>query len=70
MGSRIRLEDVPQVDEWMSLPEAGDSLGVSRQQVHRMAASGRFETLSRVGTYLVVASQEVLSMQSSRALDS
>ena len=69
MGNRIDLETLPQIAEWMSLPDAADALKLSRQQVHRLASSGEFKTLSRIGTYVVVDSVEVFNKVLEKGVD-
>lgn len=59
MGRRINLDQVDEITSWLSLPQVADRLNLTRQQVHRLAASGYFETLSRIGTFLVVFYDEV-----------
>lgn len=56
---RIKLEKVDEVTSWLSLPQVAEKLQLSRQQVYRLAASGSFETLSRIGTFLVIFYEEV-----------
>lgn len=52
---------LPKVPGWVSITEAAQMLGVSRQHGFRMAKNRRFETLSRVGTSFtfVVKTEEV-----------
>lgn len=59
MGKRIDLEKVDEVTSWLSLPQVAERLNLSRQRVHRLAADGYFDTLSRIGTFLVVFYEEV-----------
>lgn len=40
--------DVPQLEGWVSLREAAEILGISRQQVHNRAKSGAFKTLRKL----------------------
>lgn len=57
--NRIDLHEVPVLEGWMTLPEAADALGYSRQYVHALAANGKFKTIHRVGTYLIVSTDEI-----------
>lgn len=59
MSKKIDLDGVPHVVEWMSLPQVAEEIGLSRQQVHKLAVSGYFSSLHRIGTFLVVSSIEV-----------
>lgn len=59
MSRKINLENVPEVEAYISLPQAAERMNLSRQQVHKMAASGFFMSLRRIGTYLVVSPMEV-----------
>lgn len=69
MGKRIDLEKVEEMTSWLSLPQVAERLKLSRQQVHRLAADGYFETLTRIGTFLVVFYEEVDEKVSERGLD-
>lgn len=69
MGKRIDLSKVDEITSWLSLPQVGERLNLSRQQVHRLAADGYFETLSRIGTFLVVFYEEVEEKFLERGLD-
>lgn len=69
MPKKINLEEVDEVTSWLSLPQVAEKLKLSRQQVHRMAAGGKFETLSRIGTFLVVFYEEVDEIFLARGLD-
>lgn len=69
MGKRINLEEVDEVSSWLSLPQVAEKLRLSRQQVHRLAAGGYFETLSRIGTFLVVFYEEVEKEMRHRGID-
>lgn len=69
MGKRIDLDRVDEVTSWLSLPQVAEKLKLSRQQVHRLAATGHFETLSRIGTFLVVFYEEVNEKVQERGVD-
>ena len=68
MGNRIDLSTVDEMTSWLSLPQAAERLHISRQQMHRLAASGYFETLSRIGTFLIVFQEEVEEKRLERGL--
>lgn len=69
MGKRIDLNKVEEMTSWLSLPQVAERLKLSRQQVHRLAADGYFETLTRIGTFLVVFYDEVEEKREQRGLD-
>lgn len=58
--------DVPHLEGWVSLREAANILGISRQQVHNRARGGAFKTLrklSEVGrTMFILQRAEVEKM--------
>lgn len=62
-------EDLPLVPGWISLTEAAERLGHTRQHGHRMAVQGKFRSLSRVGTshVVLVATDEIEDMILRRA---
>jgi hypothetical protein len=41
---------LPVLPGWISLTEAGEWLGCSRQHAYRMAREGKFTSLHRIGT--------------------
>lgn len=45
---RIDADRVPDLEHWVSLPEAGVMLDLSRQRAYGWAAEGRFKTLRKV----------------------
>lgn len=69
MGKRINLDEVDEITSWLSLPQVAEKLKLSRQQVHRLAADGYFETLSRIGNFLVVFYEEVEQEMRHRGID-
>jgi hypothetical protein len=62
--------DIPVLEGWVNLTEAGDLIGVSRQHAYRLAAKGYFETLKRVGTQpvFVVSTTELNSINEEKKL--
>lgn len=62
MAKKIDLLEVPQLEGWMTLPEAADAMGYSRQYVHTLASTGIFTSLRRIGTYLIVSTDEVFDL--------
>lgn len=69
MGKRIDLSQVEEMTSWLSLPQVAEKLKLSRQQVHRLAADGYFETLTRIGTFLIVFYEEVEEEMRHRGID-
>lgn len=69
MGKRIDLSQVEEMTSWLSLPQVAERLNLSRQQAHRLAAGGYFQTLARIGTFLVVFYEEVEEKIKERELD-
>lgn len=45
---KVDAEDVPVVEEYVSLPDAADEMGLSRKRVHQMAGEGKFKTLRKL----------------------
>lgn len=62
-GNHMRIKNVEKLDCWITLSEAAEMLGISRQHCWRMAASvpSKWATLRRVGnsTVYVVDVHEV-----------
>ena len=54
--------EVPRLDGWLTLPEAAELLGVTRQQAFKMAKQGAFKTEHRIGQTMVVKNSEVMQM--------
>lgn len=44
-----KLENVPPLDGFVGLTEAGEILGVTRQHSYKRASNGGYKTLRRVG---------------------
>lgn len=62
-------DDIPVVPDLITLSEAAALLGKSRQNVHVMAAKGRFTTLARLGSdqpIFVVSRAEIENMPSGK----
>lgn len=59
---------LPKIPGWVSITEAGDMLGVTRQHAYRMARERTFTTLSRLGESFTigVTIAEVEQMQDER----
>lgn len=58
--------DIPTLDAWVTLADAGVALGWSRQYMHKIARLGRFTSLHRLGSakpVFVISSEEVASLQ-------
>jgi hypothetical protein len=53
------MASVPEVVGWVTLPQAAEIMGKSRQYVHRMAVKKKFHSLSRIGNTVVVNVWEV-----------
>lgn len=45
---RVDVEEVPELEHWVSLPTAGHMLGLTRQRAYGWAAEKRFETLRKI----------------------
>lgn len=54
-------EDIPVLEGWVGLTEAGELTGVTRQQSYKRARTGYYKTLHRIGnsTITVVALSEI-----------
>jgi hypothetical protein len=59
MSIRFNSEDVPELPGWVTIPDAAKILNLSRQYVHRLAVSGTFTSLHRVGSTFVINVWEV-----------
>ena len=59
---------LPILDDWVSLTEAAQLLGFSRQHAYKLAQDRAFHTLRRVGTahIAVVSREEVKNMAEKR----
>lgn len=62
--------EIPVLEGWVNLTEAGEMIGVSRQHAYRLAASDYFKTLKRVGTQpvFVVATSELAEINEEKRL--
>lgn len=60
---------IPTLPGWVNLTEAGVLLGVTRQHAWKMADSGRFASLHRVGSQpvYVVSTDEIARMNEAKA---
>lgn len=45
----MKIPDVPALPDWITLTEASERIGVSRQHGWRMAVAGKWKTLHRIG---------------------
>lgn len=57
---------LPRLPNYITLAEAAERLGFSRQHMHRLAAAGRFQSLKRVGnahTFVVAETEVALEKQ-------
>lgn len=52
------LPETPVLPDWIGLTEAGERLGVTRQHAYRLAKSGHFQSLHRIGKSFVVVVRE------------
>lgn len=61
MGSRLTEKaGIPELTPWITLPDAAEILGISRQHAYNRAVQGVFSTLHRIGkSTFVVSSEEV-----------
>lgn len=59
---------LPVLPGWVSITEAGERLGVTRQYAYRMAQDRKFKTLTRIGTahQFVVQIEEIDQMLEQR----
>ena len=62
---------LPVLEGWMTLPRAGEVLGITRQSAYKMAKKKKFKTLHLVeGTSIVlVRTEEVEALSVVRAVD-
>lgn len=60
--------DIPVLQEWISLTEAAEILGLSRQYVNKKASLGTYKTLHRLGNSpsLVVRRKEIEKIRDKR----
>lgn len=70
MGNKLmQNENIPLLDGWITLPEAAQRLGVSRQYAYKLASDGYFKTLHRLGeSVLVVSDYEVENLSAERSV--
>lgn len=71
---RVDAANVPALKDWVSLPEAGEMLGLSRQRAYGWAAEGRFKTLRKISSgggrpLFVVKQAEVEKLAKKREAD-
>jgi excisionase family DNA binding protein len=68
MGNKLmQNEDIPLLDGWVTLPEAAQRLGISRQYAYKLASDGYFRSLRRLGeSVLVVGTWDVIDKQNER----
>ena len=62
MNAKLTENDsIPVLEEWISLTEAAEILGLSRQYVNKRATNGDYATLHRLGNSpaLVVQREEI-----------
>jgi excisionase family DNA binding protein len=71
MGNKLmQNEDIPLLDGWVTLPEAAQRLGISRQYAYKLASDGYFQSLRRLGeSVLVVGTWDVIDKQNERKKD-
>jgi hypothetical protein len=48
VSPRIDASQVQDLEHWVSLPEAGEMLGITRQRAYGWAAEGRFSSLRKI----------------------
>lgn len=56
------LNDAPRFPGWITMLEAAEMLGMSKQAVHKKASNGEFESLHKLGAGYVLSEVEVLSV--------
>lgn len=63
-------QDIPTLEGWVTIQDAANILGYSRQYAYRQATEGKFKTLHRISNIdiFVVQEKEVKDMAFSRAL--
>jgi len=59
VSKKLTQREIPELEGWLTIPDAAKALELSRQYVHRLAASGTFTSLHRVGSTFIVSSWEV-----------
>ena len=59
----------PRLEGWLTLPEAGIKLKMSRQRIHQMVDDGQFTTVHEIGNFIIVREAEVERMRVSRRED-
>jgi predicted site-specific integrase-resolvase len=47
---RVDANTVRPLEFWVSLPEAGEMLGISRQRAYGWAAEGKFKTIRKISS--------------------
>jgi hypothetical protein len=47
---RVDADNVRPLEFWVSLPEAGDMLGISRQRAYGWAAENKFKTIRKISS--------------------
>lgn len=74
--AKAEYEDIPELEGWLSLPEAGDLLHVTRQRVFQMGAEeGKLQTLRRIRgagprpAAYVVGTPEILALRALEVCD-
>jgi Arc/MetJ-type ribon-helix-helix transcriptional regulator len=55
----MKLQDLPQLEGWTSLPDAARIMKITRQRIHQLVDKGRFKTASRIGNFAIVRTAEV-----------
>lgn len=61
--------EAPRLNDWITLPEAAEVLGISKQAVHKMASAGDIKTIHLIGNrpVYVVAEAEIRALATRRA---
>jgi excisionase family DNA binding protein len=67
----VNLKDNPNIkplEGWISLKEAAEELGVTRQYMFRLASNGGLETVRSIGgqTMFVVSTEEIARLKTAR----
>lgn len=62
------MDDIQVLDDWLSLPDVGRELGVTRGRVHQMVTEGVIpsDKVRKVGDIIVVDSAFVAELRRSR----
>lgn len=63
MSKKLTQREIPELAGWLTIPDAAKAMKLSRQYVHRLAASGTFTSLHRVGSTFIVSVWEVNDLQ-------